>query len=78
MINDDRFMLQTIDCWDFGPDLTGDITHPGYPDYLRKRCGDYLPHLVRICITDNKYEKIFIELTSEIFKKKLFVGYCRW
>ncbi|XP_065200465.1 cap-specific mRNA (nucleoside-2'-O-)-methyltransferase 2-like [Planococcus citri] len=46
MINDDRFMLQTIDCWDFGPDMTGDITHPDYPSYLRENFGDYLPHLV--------------------------------
>lgn len=39
-------MLQTIDNWDFGPDMTGDITHPDYPRYLRAKCGDYGPHLV--------------------------------
>lgn len=41
-------MLQTIDNWDFGPDMTGDITHPDYPDYLLQQCGDYKPHLVSI------------------------------
>lgn len=46
MINDDRFMLQTIDSWDFGPDMTGDITHPDYPRYLRSQFGTDLPHLV--------------------------------
>ncbi|XP_065224684.1 cap-specific mRNA (nucleoside-2'-O-)-methyltransferase 2-like [Planococcus citri] len=46
MINDDRFMLQTIDRWDFGPDQTGDITHPEYPSYLRRNFDDALPHLV--------------------------------
>ncbi len=40
-------MLQTINYWDFGPDMTGDITHPEYPNHLRKRCGEHLPHLVR-------------------------------
>lgn len=47
MINDDRFMLQTIENWDFGPDMTGDIMHPGYPDHLRQVWGGgQLTHLV--------------------------------
>jgi hypothetical protein len=32
MINDDWFMLETHNRWDFGLDSTGDVTHPDYPD----------------------------------------------
>ena len=46
MVNDDRFMLKTIENWDFGPDMTGDITHPDYPNYLKRKCGDNRPHLI--------------------------------
>ena len=46
MINDDRFMTQTLKEWHFGPDMTGDITHPKYPDHLAHICGEQLAHLV--------------------------------
>ena len=46
MINDDRFMLHTINHWDFGSDFSGDITKPDYSDHLRRVCGDQLAHLV--------------------------------
>jgi len=46
MINDDRFMMKTLKNWDFGPDMTGDITNPHYPDNLACQCGNQLAHLV--------------------------------
>lgn len=46
MINDDRLIMQTRENWDFGPDMTGDITHRDYPDHLAKKYGEDKAHLV--------------------------------
>ena len=34
MIPDDRFIINTLDCWDFGPNFTGNIMHPSSLEYF--------------------------------------------
>ena len=34
MIPDDRFIINSLDCWDFGPDFTGNIMHPSSLEYF--------------------------------------------
>ena len=34
MIPDDRFIINSLNCWDFGPDFTGNIMHPSSLEYF--------------------------------------------
>jgi len=45
-VEENQFIINTLGNWDFGPNMTGDITHPDYPEYLTNVCHKQLTLLV--------------------------------
>lgn len=53
MIDDDRFIFSTLDCWYFGVDNTGNIMDKLNIQGLKNKLQQKVIHLVSGVITDN-------------------------